>query len=181
MTLEAVYYFSQIVAVIAILASLVFVGIQIRQSTEQAKRNEAATRSAAAQSVHENFASWYLFAASNQYDVDVVLRGLQDPDQLNDEESALFMALFQALFSYSQNAFYMWHEGHLRDEIWNSWAMALVTIFSTPGGQVVWKRRRFAYTDAFGSHVENHLLNQPLPESARPWVRTSAQQPTDNG
>ena len=40
MTLEALYYISQIVAVAAVLASLIFVGIQIRQNTEQAKRNE---------------------------------------------------------------------------------------------------------------------------------------------
>ena len=37
MTLEAIYYFSQIVAVVAILASLIFVGSQVRPSVEQTK------------------------------------------------------------------------------------------------------------------------------------------------
>lgn len=38
MTLEDINYFAQIIGVLAILASLIFVGIQVRQNTEQAQR-----------------------------------------------------------------------------------------------------------------------------------------------
>ena len=44
MTLETLYYVSQIVAVLAILGSLVFVGVQIRQNTKQAEEAERVAR-----------------------------------------------------------------------------------------------------------------------------------------
>jgi len=52
MTLETIYYIGQTVAVIGILASLIFVGIQIRQNTEQSK-------AAAAEAAHRSFLDWY--------------------------------------------------------------------------------------------------------------------------
>lgn len=42
MTLETIYYLTQIIAVLAVLGSLIFVGYQIRQNTEQARIQNAA-------------------------------------------------------------------------------------------------------------------------------------------
>ena len=48
MTLEELYYISQIVAVAAIFASLIFVGVQVRQTSEQIKSNTRSIKAAAA-------------------------------------------------------------------------------------------------------------------------------------
>jgi hypothetical protein len=60
MTLEEIYYISQIVAVVAIFASLIFVGVQVRQNSEQIKAN---TRSIKAAAAFEGTHSW---AATNE-------------------------------------------------------------------------------------------------------------------
>ena len=59
MDLEAVYFVSQVVAAFAIVGSLIFVGLQTRAATSQAKRNEAARRNAAADAVHRDFGKYY--------------------------------------------------------------------------------------------------------------------------
>ncbi|MEL6567314.1 MAG: hypothetical protein AAFQ22_02775 [Pseudomonadota bacterium] len=162
MTLEALYYVSQIVAVLAILGSLIFVGIQIRQNTKQA-------RAAAAQSVYENYASWYMFAGESVERARIGMKALKDPDSLSDEENAIFMGGLLAQFSYLQSAFFLWQDGSLKDEVWRSMEATVTTILTTSGGKAFWKRRRFSFTEAFCVHIETNALNRPLPEGMRPW------------
>ena len=42
MTLEAIYYITQIIAVIAVVTSLIFVGLQVRQNTKQTRVQNSA-------------------------------------------------------------------------------------------------------------------------------------------
>ena len=163
MTLEALYYISQIVAVAAVLASLIFVGIQIRQNTEQAK-------AAAAQSVYENYASLYMWASEDLDRARIGIKGFKDIDSLSDEENAIFMGTWMAQFSYVQSAFYLWQDGSLKEEIWRTMETTLTTLLTTPGGKAFWQRRRSTFTDAFVAHIEANVLNRPLPEGMRPWV-----------
>ena len=164
MTLEALYYISQIVAVLAILGSLIFVGVQIRQNTKQAK-------AAAAQAVYENYANWYMWAGEDLTRAEIGMRGFKDIDSLSDEENAIFMATFMAQFAYIQSAFYLWQDGSLKDDIWHSMEATLTTVFNTPGGRAFWQGRRFSFTDAFATHIEANVMNRPLPDGMRPWVK----------
>lgn len=163
MTLEALYYISQIVAVLAILGSLIFVGVQIQQNTKQAK-------AAAAQAVYENYAGWYMYAGESLERARIGIKALKDPDSLSDEENAIYMGTFMAQFSYVQSAFYLWQDGSLKEDIWHSMEATLATVFNTPGGRTFWKRRRFSFTDAFAAHIEANVMNRPLPDGMRPWI-----------
>ena len=63
MTLEDLAYISQIAGVIAVFASLIFVGIQVRQNSEQIKAN---TRPIKASAGFEATHSWPNFASSRR-------------------------------------------------------------------------------------------------------------------
>lgn len=163
MSLEAIYYISQIIAVLAILGSLIFVGVQIRQNTKQAK-------AAAAQSVYENYAGWYMYAGEDVERAKVWVKGFKGLDSLSDEENAVFMATFMAQFAYVQSAFYLWQDGSLKDEIWRTMEATLTTVLTNPGGKTFWQRRRFSFTPAFVAHIEANVINRSLPDGMRPWV-----------
>jgi len=163
MTLEALYYVSQIVAVLAILGSLIFVGVQVQQNTKQAK-------AAAALAVYKNYADWYMWAGEDLTRAEIGIRGFKDIDSLSDEDNVIFMGTFMALFAYIQSAFYLWQDGSLREEIWRTMEATLTTVFATPGGKAFWQRRRFSFADAFAAHIEDNVMNRPLPEDMRPWV-----------
>ncbi len=171
MTLEDFYFISQIVAALGIMLSLIFVGLQVRQNTRQAKAD-------AAQAVHDNFAKWYLSFSEHPHLSNIGIKGLAGLDNLTPEETMHFITSILAVISYTQSAFYKWREGDLDDELWRSWERSSLSYLDTKGGKETWAIRKYAFTPEFVDYVEANLLNTPLPEGARPWVaRQSAAEP----
>ncbi|MEP3051919.1 MAG: hypothetical protein ABJP48_04160 [Erythrobacter sp.] len=164
MTLEDFYFLSQIAAALGIMASLIFVGVQVRQSTRQAK-------AAAAQAVHDNFANWYLSFSEHPHLSEIGVKGLAGLDNLTPEETMHFVTSILAVMSYTQSAFLKWREGDLDDELWKSWERSSLSYYDTKGGKEVWALRKYAFTPAFVEYVEANLLNTPLPQGARPWIK----------
>ena len=163
MTLEDFYFISQIAAALGIMASLIFVGLQVRQSTRQAKAD-------AAQSVHDNFAKWYMSFSEHPHLSKIAVRGLAGLDKLTPEETMHFFTSLLAVMSYTQSAFHKWREGDLDDELWKSWERSSLSYFDSKGGKEVWELRKYGFTPSFVDYVEANLLNSPLPDGARPWV-----------
>ena len=170
MTLEDFYFISQIIAALGIMLSLIFVGLQLRQSTEQAKRVEEATRVAAMREAHSNLANWYMHTSQHPHLTSLIGKALNDFKSLSEDESAQAVTSTSALLSYAQNAFYEWHAGDLPDEQWKGWFVALQFV-CTPGGQKLWAMRRHMFATPFADYVEANLLNSELPEGAYSWDR----------
>ncbi|HEU0207687.1 MAG TPA: hypothetical protein VFQ78_01780, partial [Candidatus Udaeobacter sp.] len=101
MSLNDLANIGQVIGAIAVVISLIYVALQIRQNTN-------AVRAATAQSVHEHFASWYHLLASDESLSQVVIDGLKDYGALSEKDKARFVATFMAFLSYSQNAFMKW-------------------------------------------------------------------------
>ncbi len=70
MNLSDLANLGQVIGAVAVVISLIYVALQIRQNTN-------AVRAATAQSVHEHFASWYHFLASDESLSQVVIDGLK--------------------------------------------------------------------------------------------------------
>ena len=170
MTLEDFYFISQILAALGIMLSLIFVGLQVRQSTEQARKAEAARRADATQAVHDNFANLYLTFSSSLEGMDVATKGLKDPDVLTEGESMLLLSGLMAGMSYMQSAYFKWREGDLSDELWRAWQNAQVSSLTTPGGKRFWEGRKSNFHPEFVEYVEVNLLDQTLPENFAPWL-----------
>ncbi len=79
MTLEDISLLSQIVGGFAVMASLVFVGLQIRD-------NSRAVRAATAQAVHDNYAGWYTALLGNESALATSAKGFVDLGALTPAE-----------------------------------------------------------------------------------------------
>ena len=154
MTLDQVFYASQSAAAVGVIASLIFVGLQVRSSAK-------AVRSATAQAVHENFASWYLSLAENVGGLSVVLKGFGALDTLTATERAQFNCIFLAFTSHSQNAFHQWCQGHLAIELWTCWEALLMNMVHTPGGVAFWCERSYVFANDFRREVEAMVAREP--------------------
>ncbi|MEP0190493.1 MAG: hypothetical protein ABJP70_07720 [Erythrobacter sp.] len=170
MTLEDFYFLSQIVAAVGIMLSLIFVGIQMRQSTEQAKRMEEGSRVAAMREAHGNLANWYMHTSQNQQLASLIDKALNDFDTLSVDELGQYVTSASALLCYAQNAFFDWRAGDLPDEQWRSWYVALQFV-NTPGGARLWAMRRHMFADPFVDYFENEVMNSERPEVADAWFR----------
>ncbi|GAB5480625.1 MAG: hypothetical protein Pars92KO_03820 [Parasphingorhabdus sp.] len=164
MTLEDFYFISQIAAAVGIMASLIFVGLQVRQSTRQAKAD-------AVQAVHDNLSAWYMSAADTPFKAEAGFKGLHGLGDLSGPQSIHVVTDLMALTSYLQSAFFKWRDGDLPDDLWHGWEKSLLSYLDSKGGKEFWELRKYNFTPDFTQYVEDHLLNRKLPEDSRYWDR----------
>jgi len=146
-TLEQIFSVSQSVAAVGVIASLIFVGQQVRGSTK-------AVRSATAQAVHENFATWYMEIAEHPAALEVVLKGFGDIKALSTVDRAVFNCIFLAFTSHAQNAFHQWRQGHLANELWTCWEFLLSNMVHSNGGLALWRERSYVFAEDFRVEVQ---------------------------
>lgn len=160
MSLEAIYYVSQIVAVLAILSSLIFVAIQVRQGTDQIRMNTQALKASASFDAMHSYATLNEFAANLSGDVLTVL--LKSYDRTNswadfsDLEQIRLTLLFRTTFQKLEGQYYLVRFGTLGAELWEGrrdWAASLIQL---PFYREWWKREKQekVYTEAFCKTIE---------------------------
>ena len=159
MNLNDLANIGQVVGAIAVVISLIYVALQIRQNTN-------AVRSATAQTVHEHFARWYHLVAANDELAKIVANGLRDYGSLSEHERVRFIAAFMSFLSYSQNAFLKWRDGLLASSLWMGWELVIMNLVCAPGGKAFWKDRAYMFGDEFRRYIDDDLIKRkPHPEA----------------
>jgi hypothetical protein len=159
MNLDDLANIGQVIGAIAVVISLIYVALQIRQNTN-------AVRSATAQTVHEHFARWYHLVAANDELAKIVANGLRDYGSLSEHERVRFIAAFMSFLSYSQNAFLKWRDGLLASSLWMGWELVIMNLVCAPGGKAFWKDRAYMFGDEFRRYIDDDLIKRkPHPEA----------------
>ncbi|PHS22625.1 MAG: hypothetical protein COA85_11125 [Robiginitomaculum sp.] len=161
MTLEDIYFIASIFAAFSVVVSLIFVGLQVRQST-------AATKAAAAQAVHSNFAGWYLSLQSDLVLSEIGIKGTNNYASLTVIERAQFISLFMAFTSYMQDAYYKWRDESLSPELWRGWEYVSMNFFNSNGGRAFWDDRSYMFGQSFQSFINDDLLKRAVHPNAKP-------------
>jgi hypothetical protein len=104
MNLKDLANLGHVIGAIAVVISLIYIALQIRQNTRQFAPLPA-------QSVHEHFANWYHLIAADAELSQIAADGLRDHQSLSQNERTRFIAAFMSFLSYSQNAFLKWRQG----------------------------------------------------------------------
>ena len=161
MTLNDLANIGQVIGAIAVVVSLIYVALQIRQNTN-------AVRSATAQTVHEHFAKWYHLVAADDELAKIVASGLRDYGSLSEHERVRFVATFMAFLSYTQNAFLKWREGLLASPLWLGWELVIMNLVCAPGGKAFWKDRAYMFGDEFRRYIDDDLIKREPHPDAKP-------------
>ena len=163
MTLEDFYFVSQIAAALALVISLIFVGIQIRQNTAQAKRNEAAMKAAAAESAHRALIDWQLNMTPER--AALAMKANADFDSLTSEELFLLGTAVTPLMLDMQEAHTKWLEGSLVESRWRAWDQ-YAGFSVSPVVLGFWEQRRAMFSDEFQAYYDSKIAEaksaQPL-------------------
>ena len=139
------------ISVAAVVLSLVFVGLQMNESTR-------ATRSATAAETTATIADWYTFVASDQQVSNVLRRFIIDPQSLTVDEQYQAVMTFHSLMLILQSSFYLEEEGTLSPEIRRSMTQA---ILSKPGVRFYWEQRKAIFVnEAFIAFIEQTLSSE---------------------
>lgn len=148
MTLNDIYLLSQIVAVAALLVSLVFVGLQVRQQTIAVK---AQTEQAIA-------ANWMAIGQMISDNAEAFTAGLLSRDpafaDLSDADRMRYLSAIFALFKHYENMFLQFHKKRIDADEWAPWSHHIHVYFHQPGVQNWWAIRKQAFTPAFRTFLD---------------------------
>jgi hypothetical protein len=138
MSWETIYYISQSIAVILIIGSLTAVWRQVRENTRQAR---LANMTGFLDSINEAFLPVY----NNQQNFHIFNTGMNTPDQLNEEELAMFfMIMMRVTFAYFSGV-EMANRGLLDDDYLTFTSAGIATYTDTPGGQIYYQRNKHMF------------------------------------
>ena len=119
-------------SVAAVILSLIFVGLEVNESTR-------ATRSATAAETTATIAEWYTALGSDQQVSSALRRYITDPQSLTLDEQYQATMTLHSLMLILQSSFYLEEEGTLSPQIRRSMTKA---ILSEPGVRFYWEQRK---------------------------------------
>ncbi len=153
MTLEELAYISQVIGVVAVLASLIFVGVQIRQNT-------TATRAG----LHQSFtgAMNHLNATMAQSpDLSRIwLTGVKDRKALNETERWQFDMLCLSYFHVFDTMHYQTRMGVREKKLLQAEENGLRTLISLPGIRDWWSENPYGFSAEFRVYAETLAFRQ---------------------
>lgn len=149
MTLQEIAGIAEILGALGVIASLVFVGWQIRENTIATKAH-----------IHEQVTQTYLaFLNSAIANPEAYATGIQateaDFSKLSAGEKTFFFGTALGFFKHFELMFVQNRKGIMDREIWDAWCVYILMYFHQPGIQVWWKSRRDAFIPEFREFLES--------------------------
>jgi hypothetical protein len=143
---------TEILGALAVVISLIFVGVQINENTR-------ATKSAMASAMVDTSSAWYVELGNSEEASSVLFFFLTDPDSLTDAQRFQATMNLHGLFLVFQNSFYLVEEGTLETEVLHSLTQVVDGVKEQPGLLLYWKQRRYTFSEQFQNYVDSILAS----------------------
>lgn len=154
MTLEQASLLSQVVSAVAILASLVFLAIQVRSNTQALRSQSYFNGLAHGQRPFE-------LVIQDATLLRVINRGYNSPEALSAEERERFHLHTFLLFNAWEYFFYQERDGSIPKQLFlGTDAHMKVLVATKPGLTGFWAEYRHAYEEPFLSYVSRAFAQQ---------------------
>jgi len=150
---------AEIISAIAIVISLFYVGLQLGDNTK-------ATLSASASASSATTQDWYLTIGSNPSSSKIWIRGMSNPETLNEDEWVQFVFLSTAIMQSFQNSYYLAQEGTLDTEVQKAITETLLITKDQPGFKLYWSQRKSTYQESFRNYVDEYIMHGVTSEAS---------------
>lgn len=147
MTLEEFNYIAEIVASVAVVASLIYVGLGVRQNT-------AATQMSAGQALANSMNEYVGLINSSSNLADILHRGANGLSSLKDSEVIQFGAFLDQSFINFETFYFQWKAGVLDARLWTIYNHAISDFMVQAGQQQWWGTKRHWYDPEFQEYVD---------------------------
>ena len=138
---------AEVVGAVAVVVSLIYVGIQVNDSAQ-------AVRSATANETSASISSWYAQIGSSPQATQIFLDGITNPTVLSREETAQYIYLLHGLMLQYQTAYYLAQEQTLDTELQESVTNTLSGVREMAGFHMYWGQRRDLFQPSFRTWVD---------------------------
>ena len=155
MSLEQLGVIAEIIGAIAIIATLVYLSRQIKDSAR-------ASRSAAVTDATTGMQAFYLELGSNPETSRLFLDGLTKPESLSQEAQFQYLMMMHSCFLGFQRSFFLAREGTLDVALRDGIGTAMHSVNQLPGMHLYWRQRKNYFQPEFVEWVEGLLAREPI-------------------
>ena len=154
MELEQIYFLSEIVATIAVVASLVYVGVQLRQNTKT-------VRVAAGQTHVDAYDRLISKLVDNEQTMKAWVNSASGIADLELEEQTQVLAFVGVMFRTFEGAYIQWKEGVLDDRFWEGMLRSMHDQYMYHGGiRAFWSLRRHWFSNEFADWYDLNVKSK---------------------
>lgn len=159
MDLQALGAIGEFVGGLAVIATLIYLAIQIRQNTNW-------LRSSVLASATEAYLAFNHLLGSNPAAARVFQVGLEDFERLSDDERRQFIILLRAFVASAQALFLQYRRGALDPTVWESFRDSVLVLVQIPHVRAWWESRRMVFFEEFRRAIDEATPIQPPPLAA---------------
>lgn len=167
MSLEQLSFLAQILSAFIVMASLIFVGLQLKHAA-------SAIRVSASQAHSECYTDLAKCVIDSPDFARIWRVGLADPAALKDDEWVRFVAYVNALFRLYESSRVQWLNGRLDEEHWRTVEHQVADFWPMPGLQAAWKVRGHGFSSEFRDWFDNYVPDDGTLPYVRAKSRTAA-------
>lgn len=150
LTLEQAYYIGELIATVAVITSLIYVAIQIRQNTSIIKLNAAQNLS------HELREALSLLVSDSELS-DIHLRAMHDIKDLVPREKFRFYMFLNNVFRVYESAYYQNAQGAVDRAVWIGMLGNMNATKAMSGYRAFWNDRKSIFNEEFQEFYESEL------------------------
>jgi len=160
MNWEAIGAIGEGVGAIAVVLTLGYLALQIRQNTRNIQTNTQALRLAAYDSWVTNAAGLRRSVIENEEVARIYETGLADPDQLQGLEQTRFRVLMRSMVQGIQIEYFQLAHSELFPETWAASRHTLRRLLGQPGGARFWASYKHEFPAGFVQELDR-VLSEP--------------------
>ncbi len=153
MALEQIYFFAQIIASVAVVVSLIFVGLQLRHNSEQ-------MRVAASTGYYEIYRD-HMAGALNAEWAAIFNKGFEEFESLTPVERTQLFANYAVITRGYQVLHYQARKKVFDDELWENTQNHLADLLVSQAYQHFWATRKHHFNSSFQGFVDDLIDNRP--------------------
>jgi len=150
---EAIGAISEIVGAFAVLVTLIYLSIQVRDNTKSVKSENV-------HRVTDSFNALNLLVASDEDLADVWFKGVANFEDLTDPEKARFGFMQLAAFRIYDSLYYQVKRATGDELLWNAELDTMRWLFSHPGMRAWWRQQRFGFSPGFKQFIDGIVDEQ---------------------
>jgi len=169
MTLERIYYLSQVIASIAVVCTLIYLGLQVRHA-------ERGQRGMMQQGRADRTSQMSLALASPELSR-IWQKGLAADPSLSRQEFTQWMLLCRACFLSGEDSFMQHKAGLLAAQAFESYVAGVHFYLSHPGMRVAWRLSCAHFGTSFREFIEAAITDREiaeLPDRYKQWKQLNS-------
>lgn len=160
---EALGAVANVFAAIGVIATLIYLSIQIRQNTK-------AVRSSSIQNLVQNFSTTAQAAVENEQIIPLLLKGNAGLDALTEVERARLHFWFIMTFRRFEGVYFQRDLGIVDADVIDGFERSHLAVLASKGAQEWWANSKGIFNSGFVRYVEKLLEERP-PKTLHPVFR----------